>query len=75
MGHQILVNLPEEIYTSLMTISQKAGRTPEELVIEGIEISVKACDKDPVEQFIGAFNSNVNDWTENHDLYLGNQQL
>jgi hypothetical protein len=26
---------------------------------------------DPIEEFVGAFNSEILDWTENHDIYLG----
>lgn len=50
-------------------------KDPEELVIEGIQLSVQSYEDDPVEEFIGAFQSNINDWTENHDSYLGNQQI
>lgn len=30
---------------------------------------------DPLEQFIGAFNSHVSDWVERHDHYLGENFL
>ncbi len=32
---------------------------------------IKNTEDDPGEEFIGAFNSELPDWTENHDVYLG----
>jgi len=30
---------------------------------------------DPLEKFIGAFNSNIPDWADEHDKYLGQSFL
>jgi hypothetical protein len=32
---------------------------------------IKSIEDDPLEKFIGAFNSEFPDWTEKHDYYLG----
>jgi predicted RNase H-like HicB family nuclease len=40
-------------------------------ILDGIDLN-KPVD-DPFEKFIGAFNSGVPDWADNHDKYLGEE--
>ena len=42
-----------------------------ELMIEYLQTMINNTEDDPVEEFIGAFNSALPDWTEKHDVYLG----
>ena len=46
-------------------IQQGNGRTTRKPIIPSSSAP------DPLEKFIGAFDSRVPDWTERHDIYLG----
>lgn len=45
--------------------------TPEELAIKWLVTAIRDASNDPVENFIGAFNSNASDWADQHDKYVG----
>ena len=71
MTHSVTLNLPEHLYSPLLERANKTGKKPEELMIEYLQTMIRETEDDPLEEFIGAFNSEIPDWTENHDLYLG----
>lgn len=72
MTQQVLLNIPDQLYQTLLQIAQKRGESLENLAIECLnEFENKSEEIDPLEQFIGAFNSNNLDWVENHDYYIG----
>ncbi len=71
MTHSVTLNLPDHLYSPLLEKANQTGKKPEELMIEYLQTMIKNTEDDPVEEFIGAFNSEVPDWTENHDAYLG----
>ncbi len=70
IGHALLLELPEEIYQPLVKTAQQSGHTPEELVTIWLTTVVRQTLQDPLEQFIGAFHSQVPDWADEHDMYL-----
>lgn len=71
MQYHLTLDLPENVYYSLVKSSQQMGRSPEDLACEWLTSAVQFADEDPLEPFIGSFQSNVFDWAENHDVYLG----
>ncbi len=71
MGHILKVDVPEEAYEPLARTAKLQGSTPEKLASEWLVTAIRQTADDPIEQFIGAFNSNISDWTEQHDKYLG----
>jgi hypothetical protein len=71
MGQRLVLELPDEIYGALAETAQRAGSTPENLAIAWLMAVGRHAARDPVEQFIGALPSNVADWAERHDHYLG----
>jgi hypothetical protein len=71
MGYALLLEIPEEIYQPLVKTAQQSGHTPEELVTTWLTTVVRQTLQDPLEQFIGAFHSNIPDWANQHDRYLG----
>jgi len=46
------------------------GSSPEELAVEWLVSAIHKAIDDPVENFIGAFNSNIPEWADQHDKYL-----
>ncbi|MFN8492699.1 MAG: hypothetical protein U0350_34170 [Caldilineaceae bacterium] len=73
MGHVLLLELPEEIYQPLIKTAQQSGDTLEQVATNWLAAMVRQTWQDPLERFIGSFRSNVFDWADQHDLYLGQQ--
>lgn len=71
MGHTLMLEIPENIYQPLAKTAEQRGGTPEELAIEWLFTASHLVVDDPVENFIGVFQSNISDWTEQHDKYIG----
>jgi hypothetical protein len=76
MGHQLNLQIPDDLYQPLTQVAGKRGQTPEELILNYLaQVVQEQVTNDPIEEFIGAFNSNVPDWLEHHDDYLGQSQI
>jgi hypothetical protein len=71
MAHTVQIEVPEEIYDSLLKESKQTGQPPEEVIVEWLSKAAHDIDSDPVERFIGAFDSGVPDLAEHHDKYIG----
>ncbi len=68
---RMTIDIPEKIYEPLAKVAKNTGRTPEELAIEWLETASRGVAEDPVEKFIGAFKSDIPDWADQHDKYIG----
>ncbi|MCL4832577.1 MAG: hypothetical protein KJZ86_09060 [Caldilineaceae bacterium] len=75
MGHALLLELPEEIYQPLVKTAQQSGDTPEQVATDWLVAMVRQSWQDPVDKFIGIFQSDISDWADQHDLYLGQNLL
>jgi hypothetical protein len=75
MGYTLNLEISEELYQSLRQTAQESGQTVEALVMQWLANNLAKVQEDPLEQWIGSFTSNVPDWTEKVDEYLGQQQL
>jgi hypothetical protein len=71
MSHVLHLELPEDIYKPLVKNAKRKGRSPEEIAIEYLKSILLRLEDDPIEKFIGAFHSDISDWAEKHDNYLG----
>jgi hypothetical protein len=71
MGHAITVDMPQEVYESLARTAQQTGQTPEELAARWLAAVVRQAAGDPLERFIGGIPTNIPDWTDRHDHYIG----
>lgn len=71
MSHTLVIDLPDEVYDPLTRRAQEAGQTPEEFAAQWVVTRMAQLEEDPLERFIGAFPSNVPDWTDRHDHYMG----
>jgi len=73
---QILtLQIPEELYQSLIEIAQRRGQSPEEFTLQWLRVSIQHFTDDPLELLIGSVQSDIPDWTEHHDLYFGESHL
>ena len=71
MSHTLILDVPEDVYEPLLKKAKQAGSTPEELAVKWLLTIIRNVMNDPVENFIGAFSSNISDWADQHDKYLG----
>jgi len=71
MERTLTLELPEDIYEPLAETAKRRGATPEALAREWLATAVHHAMNDPVEAFIGAFESQELDWVDRHDMYLG----
>jgi hypothetical protein len=71
MSHTLTLEIPEDVYESLLEAARQTGQRPETLAVQWLAQVPKKDVDDPLEQFIGAFNSQGSDWIEKHDDYLG----
>jgi hypothetical protein len=75
MGYTLTLEVSEEIYKPLARAAQKSGQTLEELAVEWLVLAMHTVQDDPLEEFIGGFASDLPDWTEKSDVYLGQALL
>lgn len=71
MTHVLTLELPEQVYESLLRTANRQGQRPETVAVQWLATASESQLDDPFEQFIGAFSSNVPDWADRHDEYIG----
>ena len=62
MGHTLTLDVPEDVYQSLMQQAKQTGQAPEALAVQLLAAATQHQVDDPLEQFIGAFSSHGADW-------------
>lgn len=71
MTQVLTLELPEQVYEALMRTAKRQGQRPEVVAVQWLATVGGGQLDDPFEQFIGAFSSNVPDWADRHDEYIG----
>lgn len=75
MTHQLMIEIPDEVYQPLVLRAREAGRSPEslagDLVAQGVQPPGMSSD---LRQWAGSITSGVPDVAERHDEYLGQAQ-
>lgn len=71
MGHMLVLEIPEDLYEPLAKTANETGTTPEEIAVRWLITAVRQSSDDPVEKFIGALDTTVQDWADQHDKYIG----
>lgn len=72
MTHSLTLELPDSIYRSLTERASAEGRPVEEIALE--KLTNGGPDEhleDALDKFVGAFRSDISDWADDHDKYLG----
>lgn len=70
MGHVLTLVISDELYETLNNKARAASQSPEDLVTQWLETASQTVD-DPFEKFIGSIHSDIPDWANRHDYYLG----
>ena len=71
MSKTLSIELSDEVYQTLLKTAEQLGQSPEAIVSQWIVTQHQTQVSDPLASFIGAFNSEILDWTSRHDEYLG----
>jgi hypothetical protein len=71
MSHQLILDVPNDVYDPLAESAKNTGATPEQLALDWLLVMSRHAARDPLEKHLGAFSSNVPDWADQHDKYLG----
>ncbi len=74
-GHIIELELPEFVHESLTRKAIISGVSTEVLASRLLVAAAKDLNSDPLEKFIGAFDSEGSDWADQHDSYIGRAAL
>ncbi len=70
MTHSIILEVPENIYQGIVKEAESKKRKVEEIALERLAKDTPQGIEDALDEFVGAFRSNVPDWANNHDKYL-----
>ncbi|MEK7729598.1 MAG: hypothetical protein AAB354_14420 [candidate division KSB1 bacterium] len=75
MSHTLVLSVPHEIYLPLLKSAERDEQTPEELAVLWLKNTVQQMEveNDPLEKFIGAWQSNFPNWSSQHDQLLGEE--
>jgi hypothetical protein len=71
MSKTLSIEIPDEIYQAFLETAERLGQSPEAIVSQWIVTQHQTQSSDPLDSFIGAFKSDIPDWTSRHDEYLG----
>lgn len=71
MGHALTLDIPEDVYQSLLQKAEQTGQPPEAVAAQLLTTIIQPQRTDPLERFIGVFSSHRTDWADQHDAYLG----
>lgn len=75
MSQTLQVEISDEAYRHLAQLARRAGKTPAQLGAEIVSRNVAGLPPDPLDEFIGKFNSGVSDAADKHDRYLSETLL
>jgi hypothetical protein len=71
MSQTLSIEIPNDIYQTVIQTANRLGQSPEAIVSQWIVTQHQTQPADPLNAFIGAFSSEIPDWTSRHDEYLG----
>ena len=65
------IALSDPLYQTLLDTAQQTGQSVEVIAAEWLQIAARHIAPDPLEAWIGSFDSNGSDWADTHDVILG----
>ncbi len=71
MAHTLLLEVPEDVYESLLETAREEGQSPEILAVQWLADRVHGNEIDPLAKWIGALDTGVVGWADEHDRYIG----
>lgn len=71
MTFTVNITIPDTIYHTLIATAHTRGQSVEAVAADWLRLAAQQIAPDPIEAFIGAFDSASSDWADDHDRYLG----
>ena len=71
MSQTLMVELSDEAYETLRSLAGRKGQTPEAAGAEWLAEMARLAAEDPLEEWIGAFRSDMPGWSLRHHELLG----
>jgi hypothetical protein len=71
MNHQLILQVPSTVFEPLARSARQVGKSPEEMAVEWLSSASREVNDDPIDGIIGCIASEVPDWADQHDQYLG----
>lgn len=71
VGHPLHLEVPERVYRWLAERAKASGESLEAFAARWLTSTVEEAPEDPLEPFIGAFESSAPDWADAHDRHFG----
>ena len=75
MSHILNIPVPDTLYEALTKTARETGQPLETIAATWLAAAATQFAHDPLDSFIGAFDSGGTDWADNHDHYLGQTVL
>lgn len=75
MSHILNITVPDTLYETLTRTARQTGQPLEAVATKWLAAAAEQFAHDPLDPFIGAFDSGGIDWADNHDHYLGQMAL
>ena len=75
MSHTLQITVPDTLYETLTKTAHQTGQPLEAVATKWLAVAAEQFAHDPLDSFIGAFDSGGADWADNHDHYLGQAVL
>src|SRR5215210_2191456 len=72
--HKLLLEVPEDVYMSLLEAARQEGQSPELLAARWLADVIHSGERDesdPLDKWIGAFSGNTPGWADEHDTHIG----
>ncbi len=67
----LTIEVSQDVYDSLLAEAEEAGGSPEEVAVEWLIATRHQRVPDPLAEFIGALHTDIPDWADRHDYYIG----
>lgn len=71
MSYRLQIMISETLYTMLTQQARQTGQSLEVLATTWLTAAANQFAHDPLDAFLGAFDSGGCDWADNHARYLG----
>ena len=71
MTHKLVLEVPEDVYESLVETARQEGQSPELLAAQWLADVIRGNGSDPLAKWVGAFSGNTPGWADEHDKYIG----
>ncbi len=72
MTHSLTLEVPDKLYRSIVEKAAKNGKQIEEIALDRLakDEEPEIVD-DPFDKFIGSLDTDIHDWADDHDKYIG----